>query len=93
MLIKNIPGTSDRKCKCSSWLNHWLKFSRQRTDYCQVIGCFNTPIGAHVRYADGPDNKEYIFPLCDEHNKTDEILNVSDIYQMISANQSETCDK
>ena len=27
MKVKNLNGTSQRTCKCGSWLKHWEKFS------------------------------------------------------------------
>ena len=94
MYIKNVKGTSDRSCYCGSWYNHWSKFSGQYSAYCQVNGCINkNPVGAHVKHAYGNDNRIYIYPLCNEHNKSEEILEVSDSYKMVSSNVSETCGK
>lgn len=27
--FNNINGTSDRDCRCGTWIVHWEKFSRQ----------------------------------------------------------------
>jgi hypothetical protein len=49
-------------------------------------------IGAHVQKDDSKDKNWYIYPLCGKHNATKEkSLEVSDIYELVSANVSETC--
>lgn len=90
--IKNINGTSDTTCSCGSWLQHWERFSKQTTIYCQVNGCLEKdPVGAHVQLADGYDDKWYIYPLCQKHNQSKSVLEVSDTYTMVSANKKATC--
>ncbi|MGB3946892.1 MAG: hypothetical protein WBM13_02800 [Bacteroidia bacterium] len=92
--IKNINGTSENKCKCGSWLKHWETFSKQKTEYCcvSVPNCTNKDIvGAHVQKDTLSDNNWYIIPLCNEHNKSKEILEVSDTRPLISANVKNTC--
>ncbi len=92
--IKNINGTSDTTCKCGSWLKHWEKFSGQTTQYCTEIKCTNKDlVGAHVQKADSTDNNWYIIPLCNSHNQSTGIMEVSDSYKLVSANKKETCDK
>jgi len=94
MRIKNINGISDNTCSCRSWLKHWKKFSNQTVTYCPVLGCLNIDlIGAHVQKATGDENKWYIYPLCNEHNKSTDVLEVSGSYSLVSANRSETCGK
>jgi len=95
MKVKNIKGTSDNTCKCSSWIDHWEKFSGQTTDYCQADKCYNKdPLGAHVQKGGtSTDQNWYIYPLCDTHNKHSGELEVSDIYTLVSANVKETCGK
>lgn len=95
MKIKNINGTSDTTCKCGSWIKHWEKFSGQTAPtYCPVGSCLNKDlVGAHVQKATGSDNKWYIYPLCNEHNKHKGELEVSDNYKLVPANKKETCEK
>jgi hypothetical protein len=94
MKIKNINGTSQTRCVCGSWLDHWKKFSGQTVSYCPVTGCLNTDlVGAHVQKANSSDAKWYIYPLCNAHNKSTSDLEVSDSYNLISANKKETCEK
>jgi hypothetical protein len=92
--IKNINGTSDNDCKCGSWLRHWEKFSGQTTQWCQANGCIRTDVvGAHVQKATGSNSNWGIYPLCNEHNKHNGELEVSDSYKLVSANKKETCEK
>jgi hypothetical protein len=92
--IKNLIGTSDKTCKCGTWLKHWENHSKQTTNFCQVFGCVGTKlVGAHVKYADGKDSNTYIYPICERHNKSTETMNVSDSYTLVSANIKNTCEK
>jgi len=93
--VKNINGTSDNTCKCGSWLNHWEKFSGQKTGLCPEISCKNSAsIGAHVQKADSPDEKWYIIPLCPSHNALrNQTISIMDSTTLVSANTSETCNK
>ena len=96
MKIRNINGTSDTKCKCGSWICHWENYSKQATPkYCPAEGCLNkVSDGAHVQKGgNSTDQKWYIFPLCHEHNMHKGELEVSDVYKLVSANKTETCDK
>lgn len=95
MKIKNINGTTDNTCKCSSWFKHWEVFSGQTTDYCQANSCLGKElVGAHVQKAGAStDLSWYIYPLCKEHNKHKGELEVSDAYRLVSANVKETCGK
>lgn len=96
MKVRNINGTSDKTCKCGSWIDHWKKFSGQSIpEYCPAEGCLNKSlVGAHVQKDSNSDNNWYIFPLCSTcNNKKGESLVVSDTYKLVSANVSETCGK
>jgi hypothetical protein len=93
--IKNIRGTSDNDCKCSSWIAHWEKYSEQRVLYCAEASCLNTEniVGAHVQKV-GADNNWYIIPLCKKHNAEVQLeLEISNAYNFVSANKAETCEK
>lgn len=95
MKVKNINGTSDNSCKCTSWIAHWQKYSGQTTEFCQATSCLNKDVvGAHVKKGgDSTDQSWYIYPLCNAHNKYVGELEVSDFYKLVSANVSETCGK
>lgn len=96
MKIRNINGTSDNDCSCGSWIAHWEKFSGQKEPImCPVATCRKTGmVGAHVQKGGGStDQKWYIYPLCQAHNKHVGELEVSDAYQLVSANKAETCNK
>jgi hypothetical protein len=91
--VKNIDGTSDTKCKCGTWLDHWKKFSGQTVTYCCEKTCTNKElVGAHVQKADSTDSYWYIIPLCHSHNKTTGELELSDGYRLVRANKQVTCE-
>jgi len=93
MRIRNINGTGQKKCRCGSWLKHWKKFSMQTASFCPVLDCLEMDLeGAHVQKDDSKDDNWYIFPLCRNHNAAKgQSLEVSDAYELVSANVSETC--
>lgn len=94
MKIKNINGTSGTTCSCGSWLKHWEKFSNQTAEFCQAAKCLKRDlVGAHVQKANSSDNAWYIYPLCNSHNQHEGKLEVSGIYNLVSANKKETCNK
>ena len=95
MKITNINGTSDTMCSCGSWLQHWANFSgRQIPTYCPVSLCMNKDlVGAHVQKVSVYDNKWYICPLCNEHNRSKATLEIPDGFTLVSANKKETCGK
>ena len=93
--IKNINGTSDAKCKCGSWLDHWKKFGGASfPQFCSEAKCIGKDlVGAHVQKADVADNNWYIIPLCSKHNLSKETLEVVSSTVFVSANRKETCEK
>lgn len=93
MQVKNINGTSERDCKCGSWLEHWKKFSRAALpSWCCEKSCISKPtLGAHVQKDDPSDRGWYIVPLCDEHNKQRTSLELSEAAILVSANVGHTC--
>ena len=92
-LWKNKSGTAERNCKCGSWKQHWLNYSKMswpRT--CSVSDCSNYPtLGAHI-YQIG-ETKEYIVPMCDKCNSRSDAFGLDYGIALVSANQKETCDK
>jgi len=94
MKVKNINGTTQNKCNCGSWLQHWRNFSGQTATICRVKGCMRTDIlGAHVQKDVNYDNKWYIVPFCHLHNSTSGSVELTAGTNLVSANKSETCEK
>jgi len=94
MKIRNINGTSDSACACGSWLQHWKKFSGQKTTFCLAVGCMEKDLaGAHVQKADARDDGWYIYPLCNFHNQRSKELKVSDGYKLVPADKAAACEK
>jgi len=92
--IKNINGTSQNKCSCGSWLQHWKNYSNQSVTYCSEKSCTDKKLlGAHVQKANSTDEKWYIVPLCAEHNKSVGVIEIVDSVKLVSANKKETCEK
>jgi hypothetical protein len=92
--VKNINGTSDKNCKCGTWLNHWEKFSSQKVNICSEKSCNNKDlVGAHVQKADVSDSSWYIIPLCNSHNKNNGIIETTSGVTLVSANRQQTCEK
>ena len=96
MRVRNINGTSDKACKCGSWLDHWKNFSDQSlSKYCSEKSCIQKPeVGAHVQKDSSTDDSWYIVPFCYTHNgETGKSLEIVDSVKLVSANVSETCGK
>ena len=94
MKIRNINGISDAPCACGSWMQHWEKFSGQKTTFCLAAACMEKDlVGAHVQKADARDDAWYIYPLCLSHNERSEELEVSDGYKLVPADKAETCEQ
>jgi len=91
--VNNVNGTSDKNCKCGSWLDHWKKYGRQTTSYCSEVQCTKGPeVGAHVQKDSSTDTSWYIVPLCTSHNReTGRSLTLIDSVILVSANVSRTC--
>jgi len=93
MKVKNLHGTSGRNCKCESWLAHWVRFTRntQGTIFCAVTDCFEFATnGAHVIKVGSTNQDWYIVPLCDKHNKSEEILDIGTV-PLAPAAVNKTC--
>lgn len=89
--VNNMKGTSNRNCKCGSWLKHWEKFGNRKATYCVEVNCLEKElVGAHVKI--GADRREYIVPFCQAHNLSEEDLEINGIW-LVSANKAETCEK
>jgi len=91
MKVKNLKGTSDKKCKCSSWLEHYKTFSEKDGKKCCCCGK-NADVGAHIQKNN--DSNSYIVPLCYACNKKDEIFEINlSVNDLVSANVKLTCGK
>ena len=95
MKVKNLNGTSINKCKCSSWLEHWEKFSNQPANKCVVAGCTNKhSVGGHVQKESASDSSWYIIPICSEcNNKHGQTIEIGNNVNLVPANVAETCGK
>lgn len=91
--VKNINGTSDNSCQCTSWLEHWRIFGGDNKSVtCSKNFCVKkADVGAHVQKSNNGTNKWYVIPLCYEHNKESGEMVVSENTVFVSANVSETC--
>ena len=96
MHVINVNGTSQNRCRCGSWLDHWKRFSGSSLPmYCSETSCRKKPTtGAHVQ-SDGPVNGDwYIVPLCDDHNRrTGKTLELVAGTILVRANVHQTCEK
>ena len=97
MNLRNIKGTTENRCHCESWLEHWKQYARHRNrkdpPTCSVAFCKNTDIvGAHVQIEDD-DDTWYIVPLCNAHNQRTTRLSVQDSTPLAPANISMTCGR
>ena len=91
---KNKHKTTDRKCKCGSWKQHWIKYSLENwPKVCSVDGCNNkATLGAHIFNSDCGERDEYIIPACDSCNKLDDMFSLKTETILVSANKSKTCE-
>ena len=92
MRVTNINGTSQNKCSCGSWLQHWKNFSGQTATICRALGCSRTDlVGAHVQKDVNYDDKWYIVPFCNSHNRSTGSVELVAGTNLVSANKSLTC--
>lgn len=94
MKMKNLNGTSEKACKCDSWLDHWQKYSQQQLPvFCAENKCMDPPeVGAHVQKDDPSDTSWYIVPLCRKHNaQRGASLEIDNSVNLAPANVSKTC--
>ena len=72
--VKNKKGTANNTPPSgySSWLDFWEKKKGRKAKICKARGCIGNPdVGGHVIKA-GQGGKEYILPICYEHNNKSE---------------------
>lgn len=91
MRVTNLKGTSDEKCNCSSWLEHWQRYGgNNEVRLCSVLRCKEAmEVGAHVK---DTYRREGLVPLCQKHNKSTEELDVGSV-ALVSASVVGTCMK
>lgn len=89
---KNKSGTGERSCRCGSWKQHWINYSKKEwPDTCTINGCHNkATLGAHVY--NSKVEGEYIIPACDSCNKLSCEFNLKTDTILVSANKSKTCE-
>jgi hypothetical protein len=52
--VRNINGTTGRRCECGSWITHWKLTTSSARAQCAVHNCGNdAEVGAHVMVTDG----------------------------------------
>lgn len=90
---KNKSGTGNRSCKCGSWEQHWINYSRKGwPDVCSVAGCNNAAtLGAHIFNSNV--HGEFIIPACASCNKLTGKFNLKAEATLVSANKQETCER
>ena len=92
MKVKNINGTSQNKCKCGSWIQHWRNYSNQTATVCRAVGCSNSDLlGAHVQKDVNYDSRWYIVPFCSSHNKASGSIELVANTNLVLASVNETC--
>lgn len=89
VLVRNVRGTSDRKCRCGSWLLHWDNETKSNRATCSVVPCGNdATLGAHVQILDNrTSGQHWIVPMCDGHNRLDDDLWLDGRVTLVSANR------
>lgn len=72
--IKNKKGTSSKTPPAgyTSWLDFWEKKKKKKATTCEALHCNGSPdVGGHV-IKSGEGAKEYILPICYDHNNNPE---------------------
>jgi len=94
MIVNNINGTLQNKCKCGSWLQHWKNFSGRAAKVCQAKSCIGTDlVGTHVQKEVDNDEAWYIVPLCHSHNRALGSVELVIGAMLVAANKNLTCEK
>lgn len=88
MAWRNIRGTSDRSCRCGTWLKHWFVETGLVSAACAVVGCSgDAEVGAHVQSTHGNSTKEHwIVPLCRRCNGLSTLFDLKTSAIPVSAN-------
>lgn len=92
-MLTNVKDTSQRTCRCGTWMRHWLRFSGQTAPFCAADGCMERdPVGAHVKEFGG-DGTCFIVPLCQSHNQDEGIVFVADDWVLVPATPNNRCGR
>ena len=89
---KNKKGTSERKCKCKTWKQHWLNFSKEKwPEKCCVKDCKEAAaLGAHIY--NSKEEGEWIVPACEACNKRTDEFSLDSNTTLVPANKQKTCE-
>lgn len=91
MKVRNVPGTGERECNCDSWIDHWERFSGEKTNFCLASDCLaEATDGAHVVKVNSNDKSQYIVPLCHACNMRTDNFDVPG-EDLVPANVNKTC--
>ncbi len=96
MRVWNLNGRTSGKCKCGSWLQHWLNYSHKPLpEHCAEVNCLQRPTAAaHVQLDWGAEALWYVVPLCPGHNSfTGRSLDLVPSAILVSADVKETCER
>ncbi len=92
MRVQILNQDTEGGCRCGSWLQHWDGFSRQKANFCMVVGCDGQPeVGAQVCKVGEPD-RVAIVPLCRAcAAKVGSVLEIVNNVNLVTINTEETC--
>ena len=95
MIVKSVNGTTENTCHCESWLDHWKKYSGQRSNFCVVRGCCDKPeVGGHVQECGATNEQVYVIPLCRAcRDKKGQELVIFDGVNLVPADIADTCGR
>ena len=89
----NREGTSDKTCKCGTWLKHWENISKLELPYtCRVDNCNNAvEVGAHI-HNPITHSADYIVPMCKACNARIDRFHLKDETIIVLAEKYLTCE-
>lgn len=92
VVVRNVSGTSDKKCKCKSWLKHYTKFSDIIPSKCSAYRCTKyASVGAHVKATNIESEESWIVPLCYKCNLRKDDIKLVLASVLVNANKEHTC--
>ncbi len=96
MKVRNINGADASDPHCGTWLQHWLRYSRQPLPrFCVEAECPRHPTtGALVQKEDAGDDGWYVVPLCEVHSALKgQSLMLARHATLVTADVQKTCDR
>ena len=89
---KNKEGTSERKCKCGTWKQHWLNSTNEEWPETSCVkDCQESAtLGAHIY--NPKVNGEWIVPACESCNSLTDKFSLDSSTTLVSANKQKTCE-